>query len=296
MVPREQRHCTDVVCLLLFILFWGGMGFVGFKAFSEGDPQRILYGLDSYGNYCGMLNVKANGTTVDLRHAPKLYYLDPLELLDPSNYYYARTVCVPECPGAMQRCDVGDFPCTDPNQYVCPYYGFSPFTLDGADALGIADASGAANTGWWSDLPALNATACVDEALLATIPDFVTQAFNGIGSCGQYYQMTSMYPGEGPCSAVLFETTEFMQRCYPVIPQEALGNVSAVAAAGVAAGVVSVSREQLGKVRVLCHLVLTSASNYHLCCARVWICAAATQSRSPWNAELSRISRSHTPF
>ena len=245
----KGRHCTDVPCLLLFLLFWGGMGWVGYTATRSGDPQKIIYGLDSFGNYCGMVNTRGN-VTIDLTNATKLYYLDPLELLDPSNYYYASAVCVSECPGVAQKCTAGEFPCRDADNYVCPYYGFSQFTANGTDQLGILGPAneGDADTGWWVDLPNLQETQCADPALLATIPEAVSAAFNATGSCGYYYQMTSLYPGAGPCSAVLFETKEFMKRCYPVISKSDLGNITAAGAAGIAASVSQVSADKAAEV------------------------------------------------
>jgi solute carrier family 44 (choline transporter-like protein), member 2/4/5 len=228
MVENKGRHCTDLPCLLLFLIFWGGMGWVGYTAHHEGDPQKILYGLDSYGNYCGMVNNHGN-VTIDLTHATKLYYLNPLELLDASNYYYGRAVCVPECPSALRRCTPNDFPCQDPDQFVCPYYGYSQFTDNGADQLDLLDANGggAEDTAWWDALPGVQETSCVDRSLLERVPQTVVDAFNATGTCGAYYQMSSLYPGEGPCAAVLFETTDFMHRCYPVISKEAFANVTA---------------------------------------------------------------------
>jgi solute carrier family 44 (choline transporter-like protein), member 2/4/5 len=243
------RGCTDIVCLLIFGFFWAGMGWIGYKALHEGDPQKIVSGLDSYGNYCGMVNTRENGTAiVDLRKATKLYYLNPLELLDPSNYPYARTVCVEECPTAARTCSSEDFPCTSPEQYVCPYYGYSQFAASRGDKLGIFSSGGFENTKWWGSLLSLNESACVDADVLITIPSSISDDMNATKGCGQYYQMTSMYPGVGPCSSVLFETVEFMHRCYPVIPKDVYGNISMVAAGGLAQGISAVPTDQISQV------------------------------------------------
>lgn len=228
----EGRGCTDIICLLLFGAFWGGMGFVGYEAITNGSPERILYGLDSYGNYCGSLNVKDNGMEVDLRKATKLLYLNPLELLDTSNYQYASAVCVEECPSIDSLCNSTSLPCTESYQYVCPYYAYSQFGKNGSDDLNILDTKGPHSTDWWGDLANYQGQSCVDSTFLSTVPAEISSEMDTTGSCGGYYQTSSMYPGEGPCSALFFETTEFMHRCYPVIPDAAKDQIASMGTAG----------------------------------------------------------------
>jgi solute carrier family 44 (choline transporter-like protein), member 2/4/5 len=213
-------------------MFWGGMGYVGYEAITNGDPQRILYGLDSYGNYCGTLNKKADGQHIDLRKATKLLYTNPLELLDSNNYQYAHAVCVEQCPAISTVCNATSLPCRQSSQYVCPYYAYSQFGKNGSDELAIRDSKGLASTDWWGDLVNYQGVACVDSVFINSIPEEIRIAMNTSSSCGAYYQTTSMYPGEGPCAAVYFETTEFMHRCYPVIPDSAKGAIVSVGLSG----------------------------------------------------------------
>ena len=51
--PHPQRGCTDILCLLIFLLFWGGVAFLGYLSITVGDPYEILYGADYLGNRCG---------------------------------------------------------------------------------------------------------------------------------------------------------------------------------------------------------------------------------------------------
>ena len=241
----EGRGCTDSICLVLFAVFWGGMLFVGYDALANGDPKRILYGLDSYGNFCGSLNVKDNGTRIiDLRKATKLLYTNPLELLDPTNFQYASSICVEECPSVATICNMTDLPCRNNTQYVCPYYSYSEFAADGADQLDVLQTKGPASTTWWEDLTNYVGIGCGDQAFLDTVPPEMAAAMNSTSGCGAYYQTTSMYPGEGPCSAIYFETMEFMHRCYPVISAEAQESIAAVGASGLS----SVSPDQIKQV------------------------------------------------
>ena len=89
------------------------------RAFKEGDPKRLYYGIDSYGNVCGSNNDwNGDGNGPDLRQQKRLYFLNPFELLNPLNYQYAKAICVPKCPSASDVCGVGSsLPCIQPNQY-----------------------------------------------------------------------------------------------------------------------------------------------------------------------------------
>ena len=53
--PRRERWCTDVICLLLLITTWGGMGTLGYFC-AVVKPQllwKLYYPTDSYGQFCG---------------------------------------------------------------------------------------------------------------------------------------------------------------------------------------------------------------------------------------------------
>ena len=48
--PMEKRHCTDVLCCLLFVAFMCGMIGVAGYSISQGNPTLIGRGYDSDGN------------------------------------------------------------------------------------------------------------------------------------------------------------------------------------------------------------------------------------------------------
>jgi len=50
----QKRRCTDICCLIFFLLFWGGLGYLSFLSLTVGDPYEILYGSDYMGNRCGV--------------------------------------------------------------------------------------------------------------------------------------------------------------------------------------------------------------------------------------------------
>ena len=39
--PVRKRSCTDVICLILFILFLALWSFVGLVAFAKGDVKKV---------------------------------------------------------------------------------------------------------------------------------------------------------------------------------------------------------------------------------------------------------------
>ena len=44
--PIEKRHCTDVLCCLIFAAFWVGFFIITIIALAEGHPQKIGRGYD----------------------------------------------------------------------------------------------------------------------------------------------------------------------------------------------------------------------------------------------------------
>lgn len=41
-VDNSQRYCTDMVCLVMFIVFMGGMGGIGYYAIRNGNFERVI--------------------------------------------------------------------------------------------------------------------------------------------------------------------------------------------------------------------------------------------------------------
>jgi choline transporter-like protein 2/4/5 len=69
--PRRERWCTDVLCLVLLILAWGGMGTLGYMCAAD-KPQllwKLYYPTDSYGQFCGR-----SGSATE--HLPVAFYAD----------------------------------------------------------------------------------------------------------------------------------------------------------------------------------------------------------------------------
>lgn len=65
--PLKKRSCTDVLCLLIFIIFILAQVIVCCFAFANGDPKRLIAPADSSGHLCGY------GDRAD---RPYLFYFD----------------------------------------------------------------------------------------------------------------------------------------------------------------------------------------------------------------------------
>ena len=61
--PLQKRACRDVVCLCVFVGLLGGVGYGGYLAVTWGDPDRLIYGVDSWGNVCSKRNSRIEGVS-----------------------------------------------------------------------------------------------------------------------------------------------------------------------------------------------------------------------------------------
>ncbi|KAL4608266.1 choline transporter-like protein 5 isoform X2 [Arapaima gigas] len=93
--PVHNRNCTDVLCCVAFIIVILGYIALGTVAWIHGDPRKVVYPTDSYGQFCGQ-----KGTT----NAKKaiLFYFNILKCASPAvliNLQCPTTqLCVPKCP------------------------------------------------------------------------------------------------------------------------------------------------------------------------------------------------------
>lgn len=91
--PLSKRSCTDVFCLIIFVVFLVSWGFIGHYAVKNGDLDRLLVPTDSEGRKCGVDN-----GVVDKKY---LLFFDLLKCLDPSVPLLGcptPQICVSECP------------------------------------------------------------------------------------------------------------------------------------------------------------------------------------------------------
>jgi len=123
--PVKKRSCTDVICLLLFLVLLGAWGGVAFLAFQEGDVNKLIHPTDSKGQICG-----GNGT---LKDRPKLLFFDITECLNPAVITLGcptPQICVEKCPTktSISPNDIKPF-CTSDGE--CPKYVLKSMDLFG---------------------------------------------------------------------------------------------------------------------------------------------------------------------
>lgn len=100
--PIQNRGCTDILCCLLFIVFFAGFTGVHWYGFMHGDPYLLLTTWDYDGNGCGY-----NETTLEY---PYLYY-PTIDIqgaaakgasVETAKEILRYGVCVQECPTGDQ--------------------------------------------------------------------------------------------------------------------------------------------------------------------------------------------------
>ncbi|EEB14965.1 conserved hypothetical protein [Pediculus humanus corporis] len=92
---QRIRGCTDVLMLIIFILFWFLLILIAAFALVFGHPKRLTHGYDDFGNICGAENDKIGSlehSGLDMRQRPYLFYLDI------SNIKKSLKICVSKCP------------------------------------------------------------------------------------------------------------------------------------------------------------------------------------------------------
>uniref|UniRef100_A0A8C6YSB8 Choline transporter-like protein n=1 Tax=Nothoprocta perdicaria TaxID=30464 RepID=A0A8C6YSB8_NOTPE len=89
------RHCTDVVCCVIFIAVILSYIALGIVAWVHGDPRKVIYPTDSYGQFCGQKDTPNENKTL-------LFYFNILKCASPAvliNLQCPTTqLCVSKCP------------------------------------------------------------------------------------------------------------------------------------------------------------------------------------------------------
>jgi len=87
----QPRACTDIVCLLIFFAFMGGMGYISNYAVVNGDPARLTHGYNFNGSLCGV--------DPGFENRSLLYYCPTVVVQGiPMGLNLKAPVCVSSCP------------------------------------------------------------------------------------------------------------------------------------------------------------------------------------------------------
>lgn len=111
-IVRRNRKCRDVAFLVVFIAFWVAMIVNSSFGFNQGNPLRLIYGLDYKGNVCGDKHAHPGLRQLELR-----YWLNPNQVYqsglkdDQFKLADARSICLLDCPN----------PSEDSLNWVCDY-------------------------------------------------------------------------------------------------------------------------------------------------------------------------------
>ncbi|XP_028139866.1 choline transporter-like 2 isoform X3 [Diabrotica virgifera virgifera] len=121
--PLRKRSCTDILCLMIFLVFIGAWIGIGIYAYTNGNPSTLLVPRDTLGRRCGR--------DTDVLNKPYLLFHDITKCLDPSTPFTGcktPQVCVSSCPSEFKYYldrktnDCGEylFEGTDCPPYVLP--------------------------------------------------------------------------------------------------------------------------------------------------------------------------------
>jgi hypothetical protein len=108
-LQETDRRCTDIFCLLLFVVFLAGMFVIAGIAYSQGDYRRVLNGIDYRGCTCGSPSKlgtdgvctdssSSTGTGVFTPGGFSLIAVPVSDLSSPDLSGKSAIMCAPSCP------------------------------------------------------------------------------------------------------------------------------------------------------------------------------------------------------
>ncbi|XRB10017.1 choline transporter protein [Pycnococcus provasolii] len=220
-VSNHNRKCRDLLFLVCFLFFWAGMLFVASAAFERGRMDRLVYGVDSYGNTCGSTNNWNAHKGPDFTKRKKLYFVDPTDVVstDVSSLLRAKRVCLETCPGKDEYCTptkLKHADCMSSKLHVCPYYRISNMYNHLPEVR--KDMWGTNSEALWRTdyFDSLRTADKCPTDIPKSIEKYVQAATAKVGySCGVAWQYLSHVPGQGPCYPVLSPTVDVLNKCVP---------------------------------------------------------------------------------
>ncbi|GCC30982.1 hypothetical protein chiPu_0009436 [Chiloscyllium punctatum] len=99
--PQIYRRCTDLLWLVIFCLFWGGMIFIAGYSVTVGSAERLIFGYDSFGNICGKKNSPIKGASLsgqDMTTRKHVFFLNTCNLDIKNHKINSLSICVSRCP------------------------------------------------------------------------------------------------------------------------------------------------------------------------------------------------------
>ncbi|XP_070531871.1 choline transporter-like protein 2 [Ptychodera flava] len=94
--PLKNRSCTDILCCIIFIVFIAGMFVVGYFAWLNGNPNKLIYPTDSRGQICGY--------DTQVKDKPYLFYFNLVDCASTASLIElqcpTKQICVSQCPNS----------------------------------------------------------------------------------------------------------------------------------------------------------------------------------------------------
>ncbi|GBG82360.1 hypothetical protein CBR_g34644 [Chara braunii] len=174
---ETHRRCRDVPFLVLFVVFWCGMLVAAGIAFREGNPRRLVYGLDYKGNLCGSSHGDPNLQGYNIR-----YWMNPKQVIESGDITFsvslrdARAICLRACPPIAEGIN--------------------------------------SSLSWVCDYPEINAGNSTSPLHQLTIKDWADRNYSYFELLDATQRLSSLRL-EGPCYPVLIETTSLFWSCQP---------------------------------------------------------------------------------
>lgn len=179
---RPNRYPTDVLCLLLFVAFWMGMGVVAVLAIERGNPRTLVLPTDFENNICGEYNEATNRS---LQGKDYLWYPFSIDVAEPDNSRlfdaFDMGICVSHCPNASVLSALNAFQSANPLDILTLGEGSIVCEYDLQDSLSLVEkiqmvqanlVNGSENTGCYLNwLP----TEVINRRCF---PDFTSQEVN----------------------------------------------------------------------------------------------------------------------
>ena len=100
----KNRKCTDMLCCILFLVFWLGMIVIAGVGLTNGQPEKLVFGVDFKGRTCGAktdeYDLRAYKYMIFPRLSEDLYDLAATgaDVTDAQTLKRFFGVCVEECP------------------------------------------------------------------------------------------------------------------------------------------------------------------------------------------------------
>eukprot|EP00240_Pyramimonas_obovata_P015772 CAMPEP_0118925580 /NCGR_PEP_ID=MMETSP1169-20130426/3445_1 /TAXON_ID=36882 /ORGANISM="Pyramimonas obovata, Strain CCMP722" /LENGTH=280 /DNA_ID=CAMNT_0006866917 /DNA_START=222 /DNA_END=1061 /DNA_ORIENTATION=- len=220
----KDRKCTDLLFLIIFAAFWVGMLAVGITGFTDGDVNRLLYGIDYHANLCG---VSTNGSDPDFGSRDQLFYYDlastaeslsgassTSSALNSISVSSLRSVCVNGCP----------------SDYI-PYSSLMSMVSIATVAASVSTS----DTAMAAAMATISATyeEYLDDKYFiceyykytntslsngTTVPDdWDSQYFSSLSDSAK---ISSIKMSDGPCYPTYMKYSDFLNYCVPAIPTE----------------------------------------------------------------------------